>query len=200
MNKKIKPWLLVGFVLLTFGLVGGLGLAYVNANQPETSPTPSPSATETKTDAQLISENTVNLFVDAVMGDVVNQTSAEDTQEVAINTETSNIAADGTPASVATLTVTELPEGVDVKKNIEYLKNLMIQVNKAQQTSWVALEAEDEFADQPDIVGAVKLWEEDENPANPAIVDILYFNTDNKLSVTVTATVYLGKQPTTTDE
>lgn len=198
-RKTFKIWIFVTVIVVTVSVLGGLSWLFVQQN-PSPDPTPSSSASPVKTDAQQIAESSVTVFMQAVMENVVQQTSADAEQNVRVATETSATAADGSPAAVATAKLSEFPSGVDVQTNINYLKEVIAQVNSVQGTTWTMLEATDEFADQPNIVGAVKLWEEGETPINPAIVDIVYFNNDGELSIDITATVYLGESPALTDE
>ena len=199
-TRRRNPWIITVIVILTLVLVGGLSWLYANNSSGNPEATPSPSATPVKTEAQTIAENSVFIYMSAVMENVVAQTSADANQQVKVETETATIAADGTPAAVATVNLSDLPAGVSIEQNIAYIKEVIAQVNSIQGTSWTVLEATDEFADQPEIVGALKLWEEAENPINPAIIDVIYFNRDGKISVTITATVYLGNNSTTENE
>lgn len=196
-KKSRKPWIVLGIVIIAGLIISGL--SWANANNTSEAPEPTPTPTATKTEAQTIAENSVYIFMSAIMEDVAIQTSADASQQVRVETETGEEAADGTPAAVATVSLSELPEGVSVESNIAYLKNLIAEVNSNQGTSWALLEATDEFADEPNIVGAVKLWEDTDTPVNPAVVDVVYFNTDGVMTISVTATVYLGNNPTTNE-
>lgn len=194
MSKKQKFWGL-GLLLLavaTFVVVFVLVKPVIN---PASSPTPSPSssATITVSEAQTISENSTNLFMQGVMENAKTQLGEDTVKEIQVVPSTDDQTSNGTPAAVTLVKLYPLPSTFDVEQNIEHFESTLKGTNAGNNSDWVVRRVDQEYLDtQSNIINMIQIYQDTDSPTNPAVIEISYLKeTDNTISVYVTSTVFI---------
>lgn len=193
MKKRYRVILALVFVVLAVGFVLLAGFNVKPDPSPTVSNTPSPTVSlAPEQQKEQTAGNTATLFMEVVVEGVKEQLGEETANSIQVGSSVSQTDNQNKPAKVALLYLSDVPKSLDINKNIDYVDNFMKTVNENEGLNWTVVKADPTEFEDNTVLGAMKIFEEGENPANPSIVEISFTQAPDSdtLEIFVSATVY----------
>lgn len=173
--SKRRLIVLICVIVATLAIVLAGGFA-TNGFNPTPKETTSTTAPLTEDEQKAVAEQSSSAVFDIVMANVVSQIGQNNADVAMINTSGLLEDANGKPAKVAVISVTNLDASFDYEKSVTHVEESFKSLNvEGEDIDWnVVISDETTFAENESILKAIKIYDNAKNPINPAIIEVSY--------------------------